>query len=341
MQAVPHLYRTSTHNGGGAGLSKVKAKLTQAAGSVVSEEMDFGAASFTVFLCILFGANAVAIKISLAGLGVFTVAGIRFGLAAMVIFFWALITGKPIRVNLHQFRLVTILGVIFYAQLSLFYLGLSQTTASHGTLIANILPFIVLVLAHFFIKEERITGKKVVGLILGFCGVLLLLGDTGSLEQDLLRGDLTVFGAVLIWGGNAIYTKRIIGSFHPSQITLYPIAIAAPLFLLTALLLDRPMVNYVDAKILASIAYQSFVTASFGLLCWTMMIKKYGATTLHSFIFIMPISGVFFGVMLLGEPLTINLLGSILLVTIGLIVVNRTPTGLRNRYFHYLFPGRQ
>jgi drug/metabolite transporter (DMT)-like permease len=303
--------------------------------------MDVGAVVFTVFLCVLFGANAVAIKISLTGLGVFTTAGLRFGIAAVVIFFWAKLTGKPVRLTSHQLQLMLILGVIFYVQLSLFYLGLSRTTASHGTLIANILPFVVLVLAHFFIKEERISTKKVVGLVLGFCGVLLLLGDAGHMEQEVLRGDLFVLAAVMIWGGNAIYTKRIIGSFQPTQITLYPLAVAAPLFLVTALFFDQEMVRYVDASILGAMAYQTFVTASFGLIGWMMMIKRYGATTLHSFIFIMPISGVFFGVLILGEPLTKNLIGSILLVTVGLIVVNRSPKelGLKH-YYHYLFPGK-
>ena len=303
--------------------------------------MDVSAAVFTVFLCVLFGANAVAIKISLTGLGVFTTAGIRFGIAAVVILLWAQLTGKPVQLNTHQLKLMLILGVIFYIQLSLFYLGLSRTTASHGTLIANILPFVVLVLAHFFIKEERISIKKVVGLILGFCGVLLLFGDAGQMEQEVMLGDLFVLGAVTIWGGNAIYTKRIIGSFHPIQITLYPLAVAAPLFLVTALFLDQEMVSYVDASILGSMAYQTFVTASFGLIGWMMMIKRYGATTLHSFIFIMPISGVFCGVVMLGEPLTKNLIGSILLVTVGLIVVNRTPRELGlKQYYHYLFPGK-
>ena len=193
--------------------------------------MDARAAVFTILLCVLFGANAVAIKISLAGLGVFTTAGIRFGIAAVVILLWALLTGKPVRVSFYQFKLMVVLGLIFYVQLSLFYLGLSRTTASHGTLIANILPFVVLVLAHYFIEEEFISLKKVIGLILGFCGVLLLLGDAGQLDRDVLVGDLFVLSAVLIWGGNAIYTKRIIGSFQPSQITLYPVAISAPLFL--------------------------------------------------------------------------------------------------------------
>ena len=303
--------------------------------------MDVSAVVFTVFLCVLFGANAVAIKISLNGLGVFTTAGLRFGIAAVVIFLWARLTAKPVKLTSHQLRLMLILGVIFYVQLSLFYLGLSRTTASHGTLIANILPFVVLVLAHFFIKDERISIKKVVGLVLGFCGVLLLFGDAGQMEQEVMHGDLFVLAAVMIWGGNAIYTKRIIGSFHPIQITFYPLAVAAPLFLLTALFLDREMVRYVDLSILGSMAYQTFVTASFGLIGWMMMIKRYGATTLHSFIFIMPISGVFFGVLILGEPLTKNLIGSILLVTVGLIVVNRSPKTLGlKQYYHYLFPGK-
>jgi len=260
----------------------------------------------------------------------------------MVILLWALLTGKPVRVSFYQFKLMVILGLVFYVQLSLFYLGLSRTTASHGTLIANILPFVVLVLAHHFIEEEFISLKKVLGLVLGFCGVLLLLGDAGQLDREVLVGDLFVLSAVLIWGGNAIYTKRIIGSFHPSQITLYPVAISAPLFLLTALFLDREMVRYVDGSILTAMAYQAFVTASFGLIGWTMMIKRYGASTLHSFIFIMPISGVFFGVVMLGEPLTMGLIGSIVLVTVGLIIVNRSPKGLgQKKYYHYIFPGKQ
>ena len=304
--------------------------------------MEVGSAVFIIFLCILFGANAVAIKISLAGLGVFTTAGVRFGVAAVVIFLWALLTGKPVRINHHQAKQMVILGLIFYVQLSLFYLGLSRTTASHGTLIANILPFVVLVLAHFFIKEERISAKKVVGLFLGFSGVMLLLGDAGQMEQEVMQGDFFVLAAVMIWGGNAIFTKRIIGTFQPIQITLYPLVVAAPLFLVTALFLDQEMVRYVDASILGSMAYQTFVTASFGLIGWMMMIKRYGATTLHSFIFIMPISGVFFGVVMLGEPLTMGLIGSIILVTVGLIVVNRVPRELGwKKYYHYIFPGKQ
>ena len=307
-----------------------------------SGALPLSAVGFTILLCVLFGANATAIKISLGGLGLFTTAAIRFGGAAVVICLWAYFTGKPIRINGHQMRLMLILGIVFYVQLSLFYLGLSRTTASHGTLISNILPFVVLVLAHFFLDEERFSGRKMVGLVLGFGGVVMLLGDTGKVDQAALQGDLFVLAAVLVWGCNAVYTKRIIATFHPIQITLFPLAVATPLFLVSALFMDQEMIGRVDVPILVSMLYQTLVTASFGLIGWMMMIKKYGATTLHSFIFIMPLSGVFFGVMILDEPLTVNLIGAILLVTIGLVIVNRAPRkGAWRGLYHYIFPGKQ
>ena len=118
-------------------------------------------------------------------------------------------------------------------------------------------------------------------------------------------------------------SKTIIEGFHPLPITLYPISMTAPIFLLSGFLWDGQMVRFIDASIVKAMLYQTFVTASFGLFAWNTMIRRFGATALHSFIFIMPISGVFLGIILLNEPITTNLVSSIVLVVSGLIVVNR------------------
>jgi len=288
-----------------------------------SQSLPFGSSLFVTFLCILFGANAVAVKISLTGLGVFTTAGTRFTIAAATVFLWALCTGKPIAINQKQARQLALLAIIFFTQLSLFYFGLRGTTASHGTLIANVLPFVVMILAHFFIPGDTISLRKTFGLVLGFSGVLLLFFDTTVLTGAPLQGDLLVFMAVLVWGCNVVYVKIILKELDPIQVTLYPMLMAAPVFLLCGFFLDKPMVKFIDVSIITAMFYQTFVTATFGLVAWNTMIRKFGATALHSFIFIMPISGVFLGVVMLGEPLTANLITSILLVVTGLIVVNR------------------
>ena len=120
-----------------------------------------------MFLCILFGANTVAVKISLTGLGVFTTAGLRFGIAAVVVTLWAFCTGKPLALTRLQAKQLAPLAVIFFFQLALFNFGQSMTTASHGTLISNILPFVVMILAHFFIPGDHVSLQKVAGLVLG------------------------------------------------------------------------------------------------------------------------------------------------------------------------------
>jgi len=288
--------------------------------------LPLGTSLYVAFLCILFGANAVAIKISLTGLGVFTTAGLRFALASITIFLWARYTGKPLAINLTQLRQLILLSITFFTQISLFSFGLARTTASHGTLIGNILPFMVMILAHFFIPGDRINLRKISGLILGFSGVVLLLLDSITMTGRMLQGDMLVLMAVLFWSCNVVYIKKIVEKLHPVQVTIYPMIMIAPLFLFCGFLFDEPMVRFIDATIIKAMLYQTFVTTSFGFVAWNTMIRKFGASTLHSFIFIMPISGVFLGVVLLDEPLTANLIFSIVLVVTGLIVVNRMET---------------
>ena len=262
-------------------------------------------------------------KISLIGFGPFTNAGLRFSVASLSILLWAIAASVPVGVKRADRGRLVVLGFVFFFQLSFFYIGMTRTTATHGTLIANLLPFVVMVLAHLFIPGDRIVSKKMLGLVLGFVGILVLITDAGTVSSGDFTGDLFVLAAVLIWGGNAVYTKRVIENYHPVQITLYPMMLASLLFFLGGFFLDQPMVKTITPPVVAGLLYQTFVTASFGMVAWNSMIRKYGATSLHSFVFIMPFSGVLFSVLLLGEPVTLRLVASMMLVVSGLIIVHR------------------
>ncbi len=215
-----------------------------------------------------------------------------------------------------------ILSAIFIVQLSCFYLGLGKTTASHGALIANILPFIVLILAHFFIPGDNISFKKGIGITLGFVGVLFLFFDEQDLTGELKKGDLLVLLAVFMWSSSAVFVKRIISEYNVVQITIYPMIFGTPLFFLFGLLWDDQMIRMINPTVIKAILYQSIVTAAFGFIAWNTLLQKFGATALHSFIFIMPLVGVLFGVLLLGEIFTPQLAISIAFIVTGVIIVN-------------------
>jgi drug/metabolite transporter (DMT)-like permease len=300
---------------------------------VKNTDITLRASVVTIVLCLLFGGNGVAMKLGFTGLGVFTSAGIRFSLAATALFLWAWYKKIPLTLDRGQRLPILIQSCLFTLQLSFFHMGLSRTTASHGALIANVLPFVVLILAHFFIPGDKITLKKSVGIFLGFIGVLLLFFDEPTLNSDLQQGDLLVLVAVLVWGTSAVFIKRIISGFHVVQITFYPMLFGIPFLFFGGLLWDDPMVLSVTPTVIKSLLYQSLVTTAFGFVAWNTLLQKFGATALYSFIFIIPISGVFLGVTILKEPVTPHLLASIGFVVAGILVVN-----IRKRKKVLLFP---
>jgi drug/metabolite transporter (DMT)-like permease len=138
-------------------------------------------------------------------------------------------------------------------------------------------------------------------------------------------GDLIILLAVIIWSSSVIYLKRIISTFIPFQVVLYSTLFSVPFFFLAALLWDGTMVTRLDAPVIGSLLYQSLITASFGFVAWNTMLQKYGAVSLHSFVFIMPIAGVAMGGLILGEPITIKILLALAFIVSGILVVHWHP----------------
>ncbi len=288
-------------------------------------DFSFLAGILSVFLCVIFGSNAVAIKLAFSGVGVFTTATIRFSLAALTIYLWARLSGQTIGLKKGQLHQVLILAALFAIQLSMFYFGISKSNASRGALLSNLLPFWVLFLAHFFIPGDRITRRKLLGILLGFGGVAFMFAETKGVAAGFRVGDLIILAATFIWACNVIYLKRIIGAFSPFQVTLYSMAFSVPVFFLEALLWDKPMLLQLDVKVAVAVLYQSLITAAFGFVAWNTLLQKYGAVALHSFIFIMPIAGVALGGLVLGEPITLKILIALALIVAGILVVHLKP----------------
>ena len=243
----------------------------------------------------------------------------------LVLSCWVKLSGGTLYVpRKHLFPLLT-LSLIFLVQLALFYAGLGRTYASRTTLIVNLTPFITLILAHFFIPGDQLTKRKGMGMVLGFSGLVVLFLKSDELSSSLRTGDFLVLLAAFLWSLNTVYTKHVLEGIDPVHVTLYPMIISSPLYLTGGYFFDEKMIGQVNPEILGAFLYQAFVTASFGFVIWNAMIKRYGATAVHSFIFVMPLTGVLLGVLLLGEPMTLSMLAAAVLVAAGILVIHYRP----------------
>jgi drug/metabolite transporter (DMT)-like permease len=281
--------------------------------------------SLAVFLSAAFGANAIAIKISISGIGPFTAAGIRFLIASLAIFVWARATGRSFHVHRDQVHPLLMILLIFFSQISSFYLGMSRTNASRAVLISNLQPFFVLFLAHFFIPDDRITFRKVVGLLLGFVGVCLVFLEREGVREGFQIGDVLMALSTSLWAVSAVYTKTVLHRLSPHFIAFYQMAVSVPLFLLCGLLWDQPMIGALNAEVVLAVLYQALVAAAFGFIAWNTLLQHHGAVILNSFNFILPITGVFLAWWLLSEPLTVKILLALLFITAQMLVLYLDP----------------
>jgi drug/metabolite transporter (DMT)-like permease len=256
---------------------------------------------------------------------VFTTAGFRFSVASVAIFLWAKATGRSLIIKKGQAQQLLIISVIFTVEFALLYLGFNKTNVSRGTLLINLQPFFILFLAHYFIPGDRMTKRKVLGILIGFLGVAFVFLEKKGVTADFRTGDLMLLATAFIWACNTVYMKRIIDDFDPFHIVLYPMIFSIPFFFFGGFFWDSAMIAQVNTRVLASLLYQGLVTASFGFVAWTYMLQKYGAVSLHSFIFIIPVAGVILGVLLLGEPMTSNILIALLLIVSGILMVHFKP----------------
>ncbi len=170
---------------------------------------------------------------------------------------------------------------------------------------------------------------------MGFIGMAFVFIGKKGVTSDVQIGDFMILITAFVWACNTAYTKRIIDKFETFHLVLYPMICSVPLFFLAGFFWDGTMITDANVKVMASLFYQGLLTASFGFVAWTNMLQKYGAVSLHSFIFIMPIAGVLLGGLVLGEPITFSIILALLFIVSGVVVVN-----LKTRRYAPLFPPR-
>jgi drug/metabolite transporter (DMT)-like permease len=290
----------------------------------VGDKLDTKAAILLTVLCLIWGLNAVAIKFSNEGIAPLFGAGLRSVIATVCLMAWM------IRKRLEWFpgRLFDgfIIGFLFGVEFGLLYLALLYTTASSAWILLYTSPFFHALGAHLFLIGDRLSWNKAAGLILSFAGILILLSTHLGLSSKMqqITGDLLAISAAVLWALSTVYIKRrLVSAVSPYHTLFYQILFSIPILFLFSFVFQETPISHVDWLILLSVAYQGILVAFFSYLGWFFLVHTYAISRLSSFSFLTPVFATLAGVGLLNEPLTLRLIVSLILVSIGIYVVNR------------------
>jgi drug/metabolite transporter (DMT)-like permease len=290
---------------------------------LVGEKLEAKAAILLTALCLIWGLNAVAIKFSNEGIAPLFGAGLRSVIATVCLIVWMIRK----RLELFPGRLIDglIIGFLFGAEFGLLYLSLLYTTASSAWILLYTTPFFHALGAHFFLSGDRLSWNKAAGLVLSFAGILILLSKhLGLPSMQQLTGDLLAIGAAVFWALTTVYIKRrLVTAVSPYHTLFYQILFSIPILFLLSFVFQETPVSHVDWLILLSVAYQGILVAFVSYLGWFFLVHTYSVSRLSAFSFLTPVFAALAGVGLLNETLTLRLIVSLVLVSIGIYIVNR------------------
>jgi len=292
---------------------------------IVNETLDLKAVAILTGLCLLWGFNAVTIKVSNEGIAPVFCAGVRSLIAVMALMIWMRVK----RIPLFPSNLLDglVVGVLFGAEFACLYASLLYTTGSSAWILLYSTPFFHALGAHFFLKGDRLTVYKSTGLILAFIGVIVLLSkNLGAPSWTGLVGDLLAFSAAALWALTTIFIKRrLVGSVSFHHTLFYQTLFSIPILFLISFFLKETPIDHLNGVIVLSVLFQGIVVAFVSYLLWFYLVYEYPVSRLSAFTFLTPVFATISCVVFLHEPLTLKVSLSLILVSLGIYVVNMKP----------------
>lgn len=278
-----------------------------------------------VFLILFWSSAFGAIKVSLEYAPPILFAGMRTLLCGLVVALAALVWGG--RANLRRDWPIYLLLAVFNVVL---FMGLQTLTIlympSGSAAVVIYLQPILVGLASYLVLGEQLSVAKVVGLVLGFSGVVAV--SAGSLSGSSLGSPLGVafgIGSALSWTLGTVYFKR----YGEKLSTLWAVAVpfSAGGIVLTGLgLVLEPLsgISWTGTYV-ASFLYTALFGTALAWILWLGLVKAGEASRVSAYVFFVPLASVLLGAVFLGEALSLWLLAGAVLIVCGIYLVNKPP----------------
>ena len=272
----------------------------------------------------LMGGGALAVKIGLQGFPPLKMALFRCLLGIVAVGGIGLYYGMSMRMRFEELRRLLLIAALYALHTITLNIGTHLTTASRATIFFYLYPFFTVLFGHFYLPSDRLSTTKVLGIFVAFSGIFLaLVPNLQGLSTGYLVGDVIVALGSCFLGLRITLTKVFVQEIHPYRLLVWLLGLNIPCFYVLSLVFegDTPIEWMLRSS--AGLLYQGWVVTGFCFLVLTSLLRRYKASKLVILGFLMPISGVLFSHLILGEELTFGLLAGTGLVAIGIYLVNR------------------
>lgn len=262
-------------------------------------------------------------------------AGIRFALAgALVIVFGSLIAKKPLypknKAEIGHCLVLSLFQTIL--QYTAFYIGLAHTSGVKSSVLVALNVFLSLILSALVFRMEKLTVPKVIGVIIGFAGVVLINFEAGGFSGFSLNGEGAILFSAFAYSVSSVLIKKYSSTEDPVMLSGWQFLIGGIIMALFAAAAGGRIHMQADIKSVLAILYLALISAV-AYTVWGLLLKYNPVSRVAVMGFMNPVFGVLLSALFLGETaeaFSVKNLVSLVLVCIGIYIVNAKFSG-RNK----------
>lgn len=268
------------------------------------------ALAVTLLIVALWGGNSVAVSFSVDTLPPVAVACARFAMGMAVMFFWCLIRRIPFRTSRWELWVSFVAGFLLFAQISTFNVGVVWTNSTHGAMMINTFPFFVAGIEHWITKTDRLSIRRIIGMVVAVLGVAAVMMDSTAASQgenSFVAGDLLLLFSSVLLAIRVVYIGRVVRKMNPGKLIFWHDVFGVLMFAAWSLSTESFANASMTWPSFLGLLYQGVVIAGFCFVIHASLLQRFSASQISVFSFATPIFGVVFSVLLRSEPFTVGI----------------------------------
>lgn len=276
-----------------------------------------------LILSVLWGGSFFFAKLALAEVGPLTLTAARVGLATLALLVVIRVRAIEFPSGRATWAALFVMGVLNNAiPFSLIFAGQTRIDSALAAILNATTPLFTVLLAHFLTRDERLTPLRALGVAVGFVGVVTLIGPTAleGVGADL-AAQSAVLAAACSYAFAGIFGRRF-RSLAPAASAFGMLASAFVLMAPMAVLVERPSLILPSTIPLSAIAGLALLSTALAYLIYFRILAAAGATNLLLVTFLIPVSALLLGTLVLDEKLSIAAMAGMGLIFLGLAAID-------------------
>jgi drug/metabolite transporter (DMT)-like permease len=280
-----------------------------------------------VLLCIIWGSTWLAIRASLESLTPFISLGSRFIFASVFILILMKMKGISLQTDKESIRLYLLMGFFsFVIPFGLVYWAEQFVPSGLASVLFGVYPFFVAIFSFFRMPDEAIGKLKIIGMCLGFIGIVVIFSDSFTSDfSNLFLGMIAVALSGMMQAWIAVSLKKFGKHLNSLSMNFVPMLIAGITGLSVGVFKEDLSIIKIDETAIISVLYLSFFGSVITFTSFYWLMKRINVVLLSLIAFVTPIIALILGWIFYNEILTTeHIIGSIMVLG-GLLFANLEP----------------